>query len=54
MNVAWVGQWDATEIMISMGSHATTENLNRIGEFTIAFATKDTMVAAEYVGLASA
>lgn len=54
MNAAWAGQWDATEIMISMGSHATTENLNRIGEFTIAFATKDTMVAADFVGLVSA
>ncbi|MCM1070764.1 MAG: flavin reductase [[Clostridium] fimetarium] len=54
MNAAWSGQWDATEIMISMGSHATTENLNRCGDFTVAFATKDTMVAADYVGLVSA
>jgi flavin reductase (DIM6/NTAB) family NADH-FMN oxidoreductase RutF len=54
MNAAWAGQWDATEIMISMGSHATTENLNLNGEFTIAFATKETMVAADFVGLVSA
>ncbi len=54
MNVAWAGQWDAQEIMISMGSHATTENLNRYGEFTVAFATKETMVAADYVGIVSA
>ena len=27
MNAAWGGQWDRGEIMISMGSHATTENL---------------------------
>jgi flavin reductase (DIM6/NTAB) family NADH-FMN oxidoreductase RutF len=40
--------------MISMGSHATTANLNRTGEFTVAFATKETMVAADYVGLVSA
>ena len=26
MNAAWGGQWDRGEIMISMGSHATTEN----------------------------
>ena len=25
MNAAWGGQWDRGEIMISMGSHATTE-----------------------------
>jgi flavin reductase (DIM6/NTAB) family NADH-FMN oxidoreductase RutF len=54
MNAAWAGQWDATEIMISMGSHATTENLNLNGEFTLAFATKETMVAADFVGLVSA
>ena len=28
MNAAWGGQWDAKEIMIAMGAHATTENLN--------------------------
>ena len=54
MNAAWAGQWDAHEIMISMGNHATTENLNRLGEFTVAFATKETMVAADYVGIVSA
>ena len=54
MNAAWGGQWDMNEIMISMGSHATTENLNRCGEFTVAFATADTEVAADYVGIVSA
>ena len=54
MNAAWGGQWDAHEIMISMGSHATTANLNSCGEFTVAFATKETMVAADYVGIVSA
>ena len=54
MNAAWAGQWDAHEIMISMGSHATTENLNLQGEFTVAFATTETMVAADYVGIVSA
>ena len=54
MNAAWGGQWDGKEIMISMGSHATTENLARCGDFTVAFATKDTMVAADYVGIVSA
>lgn len=54
MNAAWAGQWDMKEIMISMGSHATTENLDRTGEFTVAFATKETMAAADYVGIVSA
>lgn len=54
MNAAWGGQWDRNEIMISLGSHATTDNLNRCGEFTVAFATADTLVAADYVGIASA
>lgn len=55
MNAAWGGTWDMHEIVISMGSHATTENLElNNGEFTMAFATADTMVAADYVGLVSA
>ena len=54
MNAAWGGQWDAKEIMISMGAHATTENLNRCGEFTVAFATRDTMIASDFVGIVSA
>lgn len=53
MNAAWGGQWDMNEIMISMGSHATTENLNRTPEFTVAFATADTMIGADYVGIVS-
>lgn len=54
MNAAWGGQWDANEIMISMGAHATTANLNRKGELTVAFATVDTLAGADYVGLVSA
>lgn len=55
MNAAWGGQWDMHEIMISMGSHATTDNLaHNNGEFTVAFATADTMVASDFVGIVSA
>lgn len=54
MNAAWGGQWDMNEIMISMGAHATTDNLNRCGEFTVAFATEDTLVASDFVGIVSA
>ena len=54
MNAAWAGQWDMKEIVISMGKHATTDNLKRNGEFTVAFATKQTMVASDFVGIVSA
>ena len=54
MNAAWGGQWDANEIMICMGSHATTENLAQCGDFTVAFATRGTMVASDFVGIVSA
>ena len=54
MNAAWGGQWDSKEIMICMGKHATTENLARCEEFTVAFATKETMVASDFVGIVSA
>lgn len=54
MNAAWGGQSDYTEIAISMGNHATTENLNRCREFTVAFATEETMVASDFVGIESA
>lgn len=39
MNAAWGGQWDNHQIMISMGSHKTTENLNLCGDFTVGVAT---------------
>ena len=54
MNAAWGGQWDAKEIMIAMGSHATTDNLNHCPDFTVAFATQQSMVAADFVGIVSA
>lgn len=55
MNAAWGGQWDMKEIIISMGSHATTDNLKlHNGEFTVAFATAETMIASDFVGIVSA
>ena len=54
MNAAWAGQCDMKEIMISMGNHVTTDNLKLGGEFTVAFATKKTMVASDFVGIVSA
>ncbi len=54
MNAAWGGQWEENEIMICMGAHATTDNLNRCGEFTVAFGTEETLTACDYVGIVSA
>ena len=53
MNAAWGGQWDMHEIMISLGSHQTTDNLVENPEFTVAFATAETLVASDYVGIVS-
>lgn len=53
MNAAWGGQWDANEIMISLGNHATTDNLKRCDDLTVTFATEPTMTAADYVGIVS-
>ena len=41
------------EIIISLGSHQTTDNLAANPEFTVTFATTDTLVAADYVGIVS-
>ena len=54
MNAAWGGQWDAKEIMICMGTHVTTENLERCADFTVAFATRETLIASDFVGIVSA
>lgn len=53
MNAAWGGQLDAGKIIISMGSHATTDNLAHNKDFTVAFATVETLVASDYVGIVS-
>ena len=53
MNAAWGGTWDMHEIVISLSSHQTTDNLKVNNEFTVAFATTETLVAADYVGLVS-
>ena len=53
MNAAWGGQWDMHEIIISLGSHQTTDNLAENPEFTVTFATTNTMIASDYVGIVS-
>ena len=53
MNAAWGGQWDMHEIIISLSSHCTTDNLAKIPDFTVSFATEETLVAADFVGIVS-
>ena len=53
MNAAWGGQSDTNEIFISLSSHKTTDNLELHGEFTVAFATADTVVESDYFGIES-
>ena len=53
MNAAWGGQWDMHEIIISLGSHATTDNLKDNADLTVTFATTETLIASDYVGIVS-
>lgn len=53
MNAAWGGQYDANEIFVSLSKHKTTENLELKKAFTVSFATKDTIIASDYFGIAS-
>ena len=53
MNAAWAGMWNMTQIIISLGNHQTTDNLEFNNDFTVAFATQETVAAADYVGLVS-
>ena len=54
MNAAWGCITDMAEISISMSEHKTTENFGVTGAFTVAFATEDTVVACDYVGVVTA
>jgi len=54
MNAAWGAITDMNEITISMSPHKTTENLLKSGAFTVSFATEDTVVACDYVGVETA
>ena len=54
MNAAWGCITDMAEISISMSEHKTTDNFAKTGAFTVAFATEDTVVACDYVGVESA
>ena len=54
MNAAWGGVYDTNKVTVSLSKHKTTENFAKTGAFTVAFATKKTVVASDYVGIVSA
>lgn len=54
MNAAWGGVYDTNKVTVSLSKHKTTENFAKTKSFTVAFATKKTLVASDYVGVVSA
>ena len=55
MNAAWGGIYDTNLVMVCLSDdHKTTENIKAKGAFTISFATRDTVVPCDYVGVVSA
>lgn len=53
MNAAWGSIYDYNQITISLGSHVTTDNIRKNKAFTVSIATKDTVIACDYVGIVS-
>lgn len=53
MNAAWASIYDYNTILVNLSQHKTTDNLKVNNEFTLAFATKSTLVASDYVGIVS-
>ena len=54
MNVAWGGQCSEHHVALNLGhERQTLENMKAKKEFTVMFATEETMVAADYLGIVS-
>ena len=54
MNVAWGGQCSEHHVALNLGhERQTLENMRLKKEFTVMFATEETMVAADYLGIVS-
>lgn len=51
MNAAWGIQSDYGEITLFLAKHKTTENIKKTGAFTVAMATKDTVLISDYFGV---
>ena len=55
MNAAWGGIYDTNQVMVCLADdHKTTENIKNTGAFTVSFATTETVVPCDYVGIVSA
>ena len=55
MNAAWGGIYDTNLVMVCLADdHKTTENIKKTGAFTVSFATVNTVVSCDYVGIVSA
>jgi len=55
MNAGWGGIYDDKKVMLSLASdHKTTDNVKKTGAFTVSFATANTVVPCDYVGIISA
>lgn len=54
MNAAWGGIVGANEIIISLGSHKTTENMKNTNAFTVSIADVEHTTECDYVGIVSA
>lgn len=55
MNAAWGGIYDTNQVMVCLADdHKTTENIKETGAFTVSFATANTVVPCDYVGIVSA
>lgn len=53
MNVGWGMQVGSKQVAINILQHKTLDNLRFSKAFTMSFATRDTAVASDYVGLVS-
>ncbi|MBQ7633815.1 MAG: flavin reductase family protein [Alphaproteobacteria bacterium] len=53
MTAAWGTQCDMDKITIFLSNHKTTDNLKLKKAFTVAFATKETLVESDYFGIES-
>ena len=53
MNAAWCGQVGPNQLAIALSPHNTTENIKRNQEFTIGYATVETVKECDYVGIVS-
>ena len=55
MNAAWGGIYDTNLVMVCLADdHKTTDNIKKTGAFTVSFATAETVVPCDYVGIVSA